>query len=139
MGHDLARTKVVIRKSPDTTNATVTTSPGACGTHQLPGSHSYLVLPETFILNYVWEQKRNQTKDQLRDIYDEDIEPNDKSQVLVPAHRYEMAHELAHVTCEHFLLRKVTQVSAALGVIAAVPLTNRLCGWSPRQASILSM
>lgn len=76
--------------------------------------------------------RRNRAKEVV------DVPPDAIGTIATRAQRYAMAHELAHVRCEHYLQRWVLMSSAIVFTVATVPAL-RLRGWSLKAATTMSM
>lgn len=109
-------------------------SPASAGTRLVPGSHAYVVLPDSFLSNVALSRIRDQTAvDTL------DMEPNDSTHILTPADRFAIAHEFAHLRNEDFAARfALAALSAALSV-AMAPFASVVLGWSFRAGSVAAM
>lgn len=109
-------------------------NPASSGTRLLPGSHAYLVIPESVILNATLSRLRQEHAfDTL------DIEPDDVHYVMNPATRYGIAHELAHIKHEDYCNRVMVALASASAAMAVKPLCIRVLNMSRRGGSIASM
>jgi hypothetical protein len=109
-------------------------SPASAGTRLLPGSHVYVVLPDSYMSNMLLSRVRDPTAaDTL------DIAPRETRSVMTPADRFAIAHEFAHIRNEDFAARfAIGALSAALSV-AVAPFTAVVLGWSFRAGSVAAM
>ncbi|EGD76901.1 hypothetical protein PTSG_08246 [Salpingoeca rosetta] len=87
----------------------------SAGTQRLPFGQAYLLLSEGIGLNYALSRVTAADACDIRPR----VHPNEASTILTPEQRYALAHELAHITCEHHT-KRVTATAAALTAAFAV-------------------
>ena len=102
----------------------------------LPGAEQFLLIPEALVLNMALSRVRH------ADPFDASLEvaPESYSHVLLPADRYILAHEMAHLKLNHHVKRQGTALALVSLAIASGPLAQRaLPAVSRRGASVLSV
>lgn len=134
LGADPARLRVVVSSNAPT--------PAATGSQLFQGAQAYLVVPESYVLNYAVGRPPPEVgflgleKGGADAV---DVAPNASGWTMPPSQRYELAHELAHVQLEHFLLHQLVQASAVALVLGAAPLLYLLGRVPAKAASLVSM
>ncbi len=86
------------------------------GSLLLPGGHGYVIVPAAFAVS---------------DIADEPV-----SALLLG---YALAHEVAHLQLEHYLVRWAATAAAGLLALGVAPLVSLRRGWRPKAAATLAM
>lgn len=132
MGVSLHDLKIAI--VPTDVAAARTPSPASTGTRLFPGTHAYLLVPESVLLNL--SLSRLKAKDPTAE---PDIAPDDASMVTPPLIRYALAHEMAHIKHEDYAVRGAAGVGSAVITAGLGKAAARMFSLQPKTGTLLSL
>ena len=114
--------------------ASRTPSPASTGARIFPGSHAYLLVPESVLLNLSLSRLKVADPTVAPDIAADDV-----AMVTPPLLRYALAHEMAHIKHEDYAVRGAAGVGSAVITAGVGKVAARLFSLQPQTGTLLSL